>query len=333
MLIAIWYKCQRQMGRDMIVETRRIFLRMVAVAILVFAEHACLLSLVSGQPISQNIVYRSRIGIYRPADGRWYIPGWPDSIQWGEAGGNDIPVPGFYDENGNLDLVVWRPSDGTWYLRKGTSGVQWGTEGDIPVPSDYLGLGYRQLAVWRPSDGIWYIHGQPGVQWGQKGDIPVPADYNGDGKAERVVWRPGKPAIWCFQESNQYIEWGTEGDIPVPADYFGTGRTQIAVWRPAEGKWLIKDAPEAIQWGQKGDVSVPARYALARLRGGVEVARVRIQSRSMTGSVPDASNPDVDGGNTSIKLTTTDVNGVNGLLGALLLLVTLIKDLFAALFK
>jgi hypothetical protein len=128
----------------------------------------------------------SRIGIFRPGTGGWYLDngnsvwegcGVDDCFAFGMLG--DIPVLSDYDGDGKVDAAVYR--NGVWHiLRSSDGGVMaagWGGMAqDIPVPGDYDGDGKVDIAVYRV--GNWYIlrssdGGQTTVGWGTLGDIPL----------------------------------------------------------------------------------------------------------------------------------------------------------------
>ncbi|MCB0345863.1 MAG: VCBS repeat-containing protein [Bdellovibrionales bacterium] len=106
----------------------------------------------------------------------------------------DIPVPGDYDGDGQIDLAVWRPSSGHWLIRPSSVSqgslenwirvYQWGLSGDAPVPMDYDGDGITDLVVYRENDvtspgfPVWYIRKSPSnfgsaeaQQWGLTNDV------------------------------------------------------------------------------------------------------------------------------------------------------------------
>lgn len=113
--------------------------------------------------------YADGIAVFRPSNGRWYIPGHA-SVQWGANG--DIPIPADYDGNGTTDFAVYRPSTHRFYVR-GSASVQWGVAGDVPVTGDFTGDGRADLVVYRPATHAWYVHGSTTVVFGSSGAVPV----------------------------------------------------------------------------------------------------------------------------------------------------------------
>jgi hypothetical protein len=210
----------------------------------------------------------SRLAVFRPSNGSWYIKG-QGLASWSQCQGNveiqcglpgDIPVPADYYGEGRPRIAVFRPSNGTWYIKgqglaswsqtQGNLEIQCGLPGDIPVPADYFGEGRVRLAVFRPSNGTWYIKG------------------------------PG-PANWSQTPGNVEIQCGLPGDVPLPFDYFGEGRPRLAVWRPSNGTWYVK-GPGATNWDQTpgnvqhtfglpGDLPMPSTpHSSSRIHGGIK---------------------------------------------------------------
>jgi hypothetical protein len=181
----------------------------------------------AARPTAQPI---SRIGVFRPSIGGWYLDEGNGSLDgcgvdacfaFGMLG--DIPVPRDYDGDGKTDIAVYR--DGMWYILRSSDGgvtaVDWGGMAqDITVPADYDGDGRVDVAVYR--NGLWLIvrsadGGQTAVSWGGlPQDMPMPADYDGDGRADVTVYRDG---VWFIRRSSDGVQtaigWGTAGDIPL----------------------------------------------------------------------------------------------------------------------
>ena len=225
---------------------------------------------------SQATQQVSRVGIFRPSIGGWYLDngngawdgcGVDSCFAFGTLG--DVPVPRDYDGDGNVDAAVYR--DGMWYVfRSSDSGVTamgWGLTEDKPVAADYDGDGKVDIAVYR--DGMWYIlrstdGGVTAMGWGLTEDKPVAADYDGDGKVDIAVYRDGMWYILRSTDGGVTVRgWGLAQDVPVPADYDGDGKVDIAVYRG--GLWLIlrsSDGGATVRgWGgMTEDIPVPADY-------------------------------------------------------------------------
>lgn len=183
---------------------------------------------------------KTDLAVFRPSEGNWYIiqsaadqPIGGGTIRIENFGqSNDIPVPGYYDNDGKADVAVFRPSEGNFYIRKSTDNSQalqgWGMSGDVPVQADYDGDGLTDVAVFRPSEGNWYIGNSSDSTvtlqgWGNSTDKLVPGDYDGDGRADIAVWRSGD-GNWYIRNSSDGTttvkNWGISGDIPVPSAFF-----------------------------------------------------------------------------------------------------------------
>ena len=215
---------------------------------------------------------KSDIGVFRPANGTWYLN---NSSQGFNAVGfgtvNDIIVPATFDADRKTDIAVYR--SGTWYVYNASGNVftvQFGTSGDVPVPADYDGDGSAEMAVFRPSNGTWYLWNWASqrfsaVQFGTSEDKPVPADYDGDGKTDIAVFRPSSGGWHLLNSNSGYsaVQFGVSIDKPVQADYDGDGKSDIAVYRPSNGSWYLLQSSAGfvgLTWGMLSDLPVPADY-------------------------------------------------------------------------
>lgn len=220
---------------------------------------------------------KTDIGIFRPADGTWWINrssnGSTFALQFGLN--TDGIVPADFTGDGKTDIAVWRPSTGEWFVLRSEDSsffsFPFGTNGDVPVPADYDGDGRADPAVFRASNGTWYIQrsGDNGVtiqQFGAGADRPVPADYDGDGKADIAIFRPSDGTWWLNRSTAGVVvaQFGNATDKQAPGDYTGDGKADIAFWRPATGDWFILRSEDfsfyAGPFGTNGDVPAPGDY-------------------------------------------------------------------------
>jgi hypothetical protein len=243
-------------------------------------------SVVNGAPFDFDGDNRSDIGVFRPADGAWYLNNSTQGytvVNFGTA--SDRIVPARYNADRTTDVAVYR--DGVWYVDNSLGSpiiVRFGSAGDIPVPADYDGDGFAELAVFRPSNGYWYIWNRvferfTAVQFGAGGDVPVAADYDGDGKADTAVFRPSNGTWYLLRSERGFTaaQFGVAEDKPVAGDYDGDGKADIAVYRPSSGVWYMSKSTEGfagVQFGIQTDAPAPADYDgdgrtdLAVYRGG-----------------------------------------------------------------
>ncbi|HLM02012.1 MAG TPA: FG-GAP-like repeat-containing protein [Pyrinomonadaceae bacterium] len=215
---------------------------------------------------------KSDIGVFRPAEGAWYLNRSSQGfggVNWGLAG--DRIVPAKFNLDRSTDIAVFR--DGTWYVHNpfGSPLVrQFGQAGDIPVPADYDGDGAAEMAVYRPSDGTWYMWNWilqrfTAVQFGISTDKPVPADYDGDGRTDVAVFRP-ENGYWYLLRSTQgftAVQFGISEDKPVAADYDGDAKADVAVFRPSSGVWYRLGSATGFsgtQFGVSTDLPAPADF-------------------------------------------------------------------------
>jgi uncharacterized delta-60 repeat protein len=219
---------------------------------------------------------KADIGVFRPANGSWYIRlssnGSLSALQWGTSG--DLPEPADFNGDSRNDFVVYR--NGIWYItyfgNSNTQAMQFGTTGDIPVAADYDGDARADFAVFRPSNSIWYIlrssdNVLQAIQHGTSGDKPVPGDYNGDGRADVAVWRPSNGTWYTSTNpATNYdaVTWGQNGDTPAPGDYDGDGKNDRAIFRPSTATWWIYQSSDGgylqQSFGVGTDMPVPADY-------------------------------------------------------------------------
>jgi VCBS repeat-containing protein len=181
-------------------------------------------------------------------------------------------VPGDFDLDGMVDLVVFYPANGNWYI-KGSSGASvtrnWGWNDTIPVPADYDQDEINDLAVYHPPSGNWHVNGSDGTNltrnWGWAATIPVPADWDADGQTDLAVYYPTN-GTWYIKGSagaNQTRNWGWAATTPVPGDYDGDGILDLAVYYQANGNWYIKGSTAGNitrSWGWNAAMPVPADW-------------------------------------------------------------------------
>jgi FG-GAP-like repeat len=140
------------------------------------------------------------------------------------GGLGDIPVPGDYDGDGQIDIAVFRSTTGEWFIARSASPplqVGWGTNGDVPVPADYDGDHRTDLAVFRPSSGEWFILN------------------SSNGTLTQYTF--GAPESTNLR------------DLPMAGDYDRDGRADLGIYRRATGEWFIRRSSDGsvvhTQWG------------------------------------------------------------------------------------
>ena len=122
----------------------------------------------------------------RRSTGTWFVLASTQgaaSLAWGSS--TDVPLPGDYDGDGNVDVAVYRPSTGTWLIfgsSVGSASIAWGSSVDVAVPADYDGDGKADIAVFRPGTGTWNIIQSATstvltIGWGISGDKPVSSPH------------------------------------------------------------------------------------------------------------------------------------------------------------
>jgi hypothetical protein len=109
---------------------------------------------VAGDWTGTGIVKTTKIGVFRPSNGRWYLDfnnnGLMDDLVRGPFGlSTDKPVVGDWTGNGIAKIGVFRPSSGRWYLdsdNEGDVGAVWDCRNYL---SRTVWNGNRQTYCWR----------------------------------------------------------------------------------------------------------------------------------------------------------------------------------------
>ncbi len=223
---------------------------------------------------------KTDIGIFRPANGEWWINrssnGSTFVFQFGTS--TDKIVPADFTGDGKTDVAFWRGSNGQWFVLRSEDSTfyafPFGANGDTPVPADYDADGKADAAVFRASNLTWYINKSTGstdiVGFGASGDKPVIADYDGDGKADIAIFRPNGATgaeWWIRRSSNSTVfatQFGTSTDKPTQGDFTGDSKADVAFWRPSNGTWYVLRSEDlsfyAFPFGANGDTPVAGDY-------------------------------------------------------------------------
>ena len=168
----------------------------------------------------------SKIGIYRPSSGQWYLD---------------------YNGNGTFDA-------GDKVYNFG------GIAGDIPVVGDWNGSGTSKIGVFRSGffwvldvngDGAFGTGDAAFAFGGVTGDVPVVGDWTGNGVTKVGVVRPftqgGVPAFWILDANNNHAVdagdlifpfGGIVGDVPVVGDWNASGVSKAGLLRQGF-YWLL----------------------------------------------------------------------------------------------
>jgi len=189
---------------------------------------------------------RSKIGIYRPSTGTWFL-------DWNGNGVYDGPVIDRQYQYG-------------------------GVSSDVPIVGDWNGTGTSKVGIFRQgflfllnttgtgsfgsSDSVFAFGGLSGCTGPLPGyfnveppgscDIPVVGDWNKSGSSKVGVVRaaPGtsQPFLWILDTtgahtisgaSTVFAFGGIQGDIPIVGDWKNTGNTQVGVFR--NGFFWVED--------------------------------------------------------------------------------------------
>ena len=222
---------------------------------------------------------KSDIGVFRPADGTWYLNRSDlGQIEYPLGNSTDHPLVADFDGDGKSDVGIFRPATGRWYIFRSNAGylsVQYGLAGDVPVPGDFDGDNRADIAVYRPSTGTWYyLKSSSGFassyaqQFGLNGDQPVPGDFDHDGKSDLTVYRPSNGVWYVYGSTIGFysVRFGLSTDLPVSADLDGDSQTDIAVYRPSDGVWHFirstNGSYQSVRFGLAGDIPQPGDFDL-----------------------------------------------------------------------
>jgi len=207
-----------------------------------------------------------RIGVYRPANGHWYI---------------DLNNNGKWDGSGpGLDLDI---QFGQSYAAPcaPVSSATLSTCGDLPIVGDWTGTGVSKLGIFRGAVGQFYLDNQnPTVagphtsfatfSFGMAGDIPVAANWNGTGTADQIgvyrrgTWFVNATGDGVYHPSDPVYVFGDATNIPVTGNWNGTAPKRIGVFNSV-GQWFadlnsdhIFSLPFDAIWtyGEAGDLPV-----------------------------------------------------------------------------
>lgn len=234
---------------------------------------------------------RADIGVFRPADGVWYMLPAFSTAAYKKFGTNgDQPVPADYNGDGYTDAAVTRSENGKrfWYTSRTLVGlqfdsIQWGLASDKPVVGDFDRDGVADIGVIRQTANglMWYIRQSSDlslrvINWGANTDKPVLGDFDGDGMTEAAVVRnESGTLVWYILRSGfnfsgtLYSDWyavelGASGDILTAEDFDGDRKTDVAVYRPSNGTWYIRQSATGElredEFGISGDRPQPADY-------------------------------------------------------------------------
>ena len=224
----------------------------------------------------------TKIGIFRPATGEWFLDRsgngqWDGCevdlciISFGQP--DDLPVAGNWSGDGTSHIGTFNPAAGSWRLDLNGNGVWDGCAVDTCVNS-----------------------------FGQPGDLPVARQISGVNKSVIGTFTPQKTifarrkrtvreAIWNFDRNangalddcsaDQCKTFGTADALPVVGDWNGTGEEEIGVFFPKKGQWRLDGNGDGTlnrcrlddclgKFGAKGDLPVAGDWdGTGRVRIGV----------------------------------------------------------------
>ena len=197
------------------------------------------------------------IGSYRPSTGTFFFrdsnfdgPPTITSVTLGQAGSDDVPIAGNWNEvPANGDSVgMYRPPEARFYFcttrepgsQCGT-GFAFGSLGDLPVIGDWTGGGADSIGTFRM--GRFFLRdvketggANPGtgIGFGGESDLPIAGDWDGDGDDTIGTFRPAtatESPRFFFTNTNMAADafpgpgqaWGQKNgsDLPVIGHWEG----------------------------------------------------------------------------------------------------------------
>jgi hypothetical protein len=199
----------------------------------------------------------SKVGVFRPADGGWYL-----------------------DANGN----------GVWEGCAVDRCLQFGLSGDMPLVGDWTGSGTWKVGTFRSNDGMFFLDENGNGIWdgcnidrclsfGMSGDTPLLGDWDGGGRIKVGTVRPSEAVVYLDYNGNgmwdgciidRCLQFGLPGDILLVGDWDGTGSTKLGAFRPSNatfyldvngnGIWEGCGIDQCFQVGLSGDTPLVGKW-------------------------------------------------------------------------
>jgi hypothetical protein len=223
-----------------------------------------------------------------PSTGHWWVllsasGGVTQLTSFGQPG--DIPLPGDYDGDREVDFAVYRPAEKAVHVFNDSCGpertIQLSGTGGVPVVGEIDGDRRADPGLYNPLTGTMTFRATKIGQssWTLAANAqPALADYDADGNDDPATFTPKQQTlygtvipggIWTIRKSRTGTitseTWGGTAfnEAGVPADYDGDGRADLAVYNRASGNWTVRRSLDGtnksdVQWGGvQGDIPIP----------------------------------------------------------------------------
>ena len=193
---------------------------------------------------SSNQQIATRIGIFRPSTGEWFLDRNGDGVLdldcklviCARYGQGMLPVVGAWVVKDKTNIGTFDPATGSWRLDHGnftwdcgTTGAtcisSFGQTGDLPVVKESNNSDQVMIGIYRPQSSTNTGGGSSTKRRSTNTPIRWEFDANGDAKLG------GCRTDSCF-------DFGVSGDLPVVGDWNG-GDNKIGVFRPSTGEWFL----------------------------------------------------------------------------------------------